>query len=88
MFFYAFSVVAGASLVANAKVQLLHALHLIAHVLQCTDGAVSGQTLKNMSKCAGDLGGFLCQLLHLLILTAGCRDKDDGGRENIGVLLC
>lgn len=75
------------ALVSDAEMQLLHALDLVADILELTYGTVGGKTFHNMSESAGYGVGLLCIFLQRLEINAGIGDENDGDVQDVGILL-
>ena len=80
------SVLVGA-LCADAEVQLLHALDLVADPLERADRAVGGQTFEDVGESAGDVAGLLGVGLHGGVIKAGRRDEDHRRVQDVLILL-
>ena len=75
------------TLVSDAEVELLHALDLVADILELAYGAIGGKTLHDVSKSAGDGVGLLCIFMQRLEIDAGIGDENDGDIQNVGILF-
>ena len=73
--------------VADAEVQLLHALDLVADVLELADVAVGGETLHDVAEGAGDGVRLLCVLVQLLVINGRIGHEDNGRIDDVAILL-
>ena len=71
---------------ADAEVQLLHSLHLVADSLQRADGAVGRESLEDGGQGAGDGGGFLRDLQQAGVVVARSGEEEHAGVQDVGVL--
>ena len=72
------------ALVAHTEMQLFHAFHFIADILQGADGTVRRQSLQDMGERAGDGAGLFGRGLQGGIIRLGVGDEDHGGVEDVG----
>ena len=72
---------------ADAEVQLLHALDLVADVLEGADRTVGREAFEDGGQGVGDVGGLFGRGLHARVIEAGGGDEDDGRVQDVDVLL-
>lgn len=75
------------ALVAHAEVELLHALDLVADVLELADRAVRGQTLHDMGQGVGDGIRLLCIVEHCGEIKRGIGNENDLDIQDVGVFF-